>query len=511
MIRLLLILVAACAIAAGVAWIADRQGELLFVIDHYEVRTSAAVAIAALILFALAIGFGVRVIIAILATPGVVGDWSLARRARRGHEALSRGLVAAAAGDPAEARREADKAQKLLGAPPLALLLRAQASQLDGDEAGQSAAYRAMLDHPDTEFLGLRGLFMQAMRRGDTAQATALATRAHVLKPRALWAANALFDLYSAQRNWISARTVLGDLAAARLIESGVMRRRRAVLMAAEALEEEARGRGENALALALDALSLSPGLAAVAVLAASKLAAQGRAWRAQDIVEAAWAQSPHPDLATAYALIKPDEDADARARRMINLAHLNRDHFESRMLEAEQAVALGKWSEARRVLAPLARDFASTRVCAIMAEIEQGQFGDAAASHGWLARAVRAPRDAEWRCGNCSWASPRWFAVCGSCGAFDTLAWSTPGAGMVEKLAAHDEGPSSDLDVPFLREANAQEAAQTGRSVPRPAGLETGGPAKSDFIVLARPPDDPGPDGHDYEPPPRAQKGELR
>ena len=366
---------------------------------------------------------------------------------------LSRGLVAAAAGDSAEARRHARKAGSLLGAPPLALLLTAQAAQLDGDERGQMDAYHAMLEHPETEFLGLRGLFMQAMRRDDTQQAMDLAARAHALKPRAAWAANALFDLKSARRQWSDARTVLESAARAKLLDPGLARRRRAVLLTAEALDHEGRGEGELALAAALEALNLSPGLAPAAALAARRLSQAGRVWRAQDIIEAAWVQTPHPDLAGAYVAIKPDEDAETRARRLNGLAQLNRDHFESRMVVAEQAINLSHWPEARRVLAPLAQAFATTRVCALMAEIEQGERHDAATAHSWLSRAVRAPRDADWRCSNCGWNTPDWHAVCANCGAFDTLAWSAPSADSLEMMpgAAHDERLGMDFGASQL------------------------------------------------------------
>ncbi len=516
MIRLLMILVAAVLIAAGFAWIADRHGELLFTIDNYEVRTSAAAAIILAILFAAFIGFATRVVAAILSAPGALGDWSASRRARRGNEALSRGLVAAAAGDSYEARKQAEKARRLLGAPPLALLLTAQASQLEGDEEGQISAYRAMLDHPDTEFLGLRGLFMQAMRNENIDEAMKLASRAHALKPRALWATNALFDLRSAQRDWTGAKAVLDSAAKAKIMDGGLLRRRRAVLLAAEALDAEGRGDSERALSMALEALSLSPGLAPAAVLAAKKLAAQNRAWRAQDIIEAAWTQSPHPDLATAYAAIKSDEDRLAHAKRMLGLAHLNRDHFESRMLAAEQAVALKQWPEARRVLAPLARGFASTRVCALMAEIEEGEHGDATAAHGWLMRAVKAPRDAEWRCAHCGWSSPRWLAVCGHCGAFDTLAWSAPGPDAVEKISAApaDEGLAGDVNVDLLKEMKPEKPKEAG---PQPAHQTrlreqraAQGHKDEGLIILPRPPDDPGPVDDEFAPG-WAKEGEVR
>ncbi len=516
MIRLLMILVAAVLIAAGFAWIADRHGELLFTIDDYEVRTTAAAAIILAILFAAFIGFATRVVAAILSAPGALGDWSASRRTRRGNEALSRGLVAAAAGDSYEARKQAEKARRLLGAPPLALLLAAQASQLEGDEDGQISAYRAMLDHPDTEFLGLRGLFMQAMRNENIDEAMKLASRAHALKPRAVWAINALFDLRSAQRDWAGAKAVLDSAAKAKIMDSGLLRRRRAVLLAAESLDAEGRGDGERALSMALEALSLSPGLAPAAVLAARKLAAQNRAWRAQDIIEAAWTQSPHPDLATAYAAIKSDEDRLAHAKRMLGLAHLNRDHFESRMLAAEQAVALKQWPEARRVLAPLARGFASTRVCALMAEIEEGEHGDATAAHAWLMRAVKAPRDAEWRCAHCGWSSSRWLAVCGHCGAFDTLAWSAPGPDAVEKIAGVPAGeePAADVNAEFLKEIKPEKPPEPASQPAHQTRLREQRAAQSHkdegLIVLPRPPDDPGPVDDEFAPG-WVKEGEVR
>jgi HemY protein len=516
MIRLLTILFCAALVAGGIVWIADRQGDLIFTVDGYELRTSASIAIGFAILFAALSAFVARVAALLLGGPGAFGRWTASRRATRGNEALSRGLVAAAAGDSAEARRHARKAGSLLGAPPLALLLTAQAAQLDGDERGQFDAYRAMLEHPETEFLGLRGLFMQATRCEDSEQAMEFAARAHALKPRAAWAANALFDLKSARRQWSDAKVVLESAARAKLLDPGVARRRRAVLLTAEALDHEGRGEGERALAAALEALNLSPRLAPAAALAAHKLAQAGRAWRAQDIVEAAWAQTPHPDLASAYAAIRPDEDVETRARRLNGLAQLNRDHFESRMVEAEQAINLARWAEARRVLAPLAQAFATTRVCALMAEIEQGERHDAAAAHSWLSRAVRAPRDADWRCGNCGWNTPDWHAVCGNCGAFDTLAWSAPAADTLEMMpgGAHDERLGMDSTPPSFLQAPGEigENADTVRPPSRTPWRKDGnemGDAGLGFVVLSRPPDDPGPGGHDFDPEPVAARGE--
>lgn len=513
--RLFVFLLVAAAIAFGVAWIANRQGELTYVIDGYALTMSAGVAIGLALLFALLVIFLTRLSTVLMSGPGALGRWSSARRTRRGQDALSRGLVAAAAGDAAEARRQAKRAQGSLAGSPLGLLLTAQTAHLDGDDQGQRTAYRAMLEHPETEFLGLRGLFMEAMRRDDGEEAVKLAARAHALKPRAAWAANALFDLRSARGEWREAKDALENAQRAKLIEPDVARRRKAVLLTAEALDAEAQN-PDHALSLAVAALDLSPALAPAAALAARKLAAEGRAWRAQDVVEAAWAQNPHPDLAVAYAAIKPDETPQERAERLIGLAHLKRDHFESRMLEAEQAVTLANWSEARRVLAPLASGFASARVCTLMAEIEQGQRQDAAAAHGWLERAVRAPRDAEWCCESCGWSTPRWQAVCDRCGAFDTLSWTAPATGKLQTYAPDDFGDEGHGYGGDVIEAEAEhEAAKAVAPPSAPPKPETPKKGKlpeeeggSGFVVLPRAPDDPGPDGGDFESGPPTKGG---
>ena len=483
MIRLLRILLGAGAVAAIIAWIADRQGELVFTIDSYEIHMGAPVAIGLAVFFTIVVIVLARLVTTLITSPGSIGAWFNARRLRRGNDALSRGLIAVAAGDVLEARRYSDRARGLLGSHPLALLLHAQAASLDGDASAQRHAYRAMLTHEDTELLGLRGLFSLAAREKRHDQALTLASRAHALKPRAPWAAEALFDLRAGRGEWTEARTVLEAAADAKLVDNDVVRRRRAVLLTAEALDADRRGESDKAMELAESALALAPELAPAAVLAARRLAAAGKIWRAQGVVEACWAQSPHPDLAEVYASIKPDESYEQRAKRLAGLAHLNRDHFESRVLEAEEAVQLKNWSEARRLLAPVAHEAASARVCALMAEIEEGENADATAAHAWLSRAARASRDAEWRCAGCGATQADWRPVCHACGSFDSLNWFapvTPGA----------DTPEVKFSLPPVPARLQQNGAPDLANYPeKRAGL----------VTLPRPPDDPGPYGVDF------------
>ena len=84
---------------------------------------------------------------------------------------------------PPPASRRA--APTLVDDRPLVTLLSAQAAQLDGDEQAAAKFFQAMSEKPETAFLGVRGLLVQAMRREDWDQALTLARRAYRLDPKA--------------------------------------------------------------------------------------------------------------------------------------------------------------------------------------------------------------------------------------------------------------------------------------------------------------------------------------
>src|SRR5262249_34033442 len=155
--------------------------------------------------------------------------------------------------------------------------------------------------------------------------------------------------------------------------------------LAAEAQAMLAQDR-TRALTLSEEAVRLSPALTSAASLAARLLGEDGRSWRAQAIIENAWAQAPHPDLAAAYAKLKPEESPRERASRLMGLAERNAPHIESRLLTAQQWLALKDWTQARAALADLPERTPSARVAALMAEIAQG-LGLAGEMHYWLDR----------------------------------------------------------------------------------------------------------------------------
>ena len=154
-------------VALGVAWFADRPGEVVLTWQGWQVTTSlmvAAVAFFALFAVALLVWSILRFL---LRSPQRVADYLEERRQLRGWRAISRGLIAVGTGNALLAQRSSVEAKKLLAAEPLALLLSAQAAQLNGDAKGADNDFRTMLAHDETKLLGLHGLFVEAQRRAE--------------------------------------------------------------------------------------------------------------------------------------------------------------------------------------------------------------------------------------------------------------------------------------------------------------------------------------------------------
>ena len=168
MVRVILFLLAIAALATGLSWLADRPGDLVLNWEGYEVQTTVfrAVVIFSAI-FALSV-FVFSISRQIWQSPAAVGHYLSRRRQKRGLDALSSGMIAIGAGDRSTATRYAIQARRSLPNEPLTHLLRAQAAQLSGDKATARRIFEAMLGSPDTEQLGLRGLFLEAEHEGET-------------------------------------------------------------------------------------------------------------------------------------------------------------------------------------------------------------------------------------------------------------------------------------------------------------------------------------------------------
>jgi HemY protein len=488
------------ALLSGVViWLADNPGTVTVLWRGYEIRTSFVTGLFAVSLTTFFVLLGYRLFATFMKSPAGFTSFLAARKRRKGYEALSKGLVAIAAGDAREGTLYAAQARKLLDEPAMTLLLGAQAAQLNGDAQGATKLFEEMREFSETEFLGLRGLYVQADRAGDKKAALFYAEKAFQLRPKTRWAADATFSLQVAAHDFAAATQTLDKMLGAKLVTRDVGRRRRAVLLTAEAMAMEAAGEEIGlVLSRASEASELEPQFAPSVALTARLMAANGQMRKASRLIERAWAGTPHPVLADVYLTLDASERAFDRLRRVKGLVARKPGAGESQMVLARAALAARDFETARSALEPLLDEAPSQTVCALMAELESASpsaSGGRDIAREWLTRALHARPDPCWIA--TGYQSNEWVAVVPETGAFDALVWQAPvGRSGVRPALVPLEAEldlSGDAQIAQAPDTDQTPQEDDNHVVTEEAPVHTNVP---EHIVVA--PDDPGPEGAD-------------
>lgn len=414
MLKVILFLLIGCVIVA-VAWLlAGIPGHVVASIGAYTIETSTPVAILVLVILVVMILILLRAVRGILAVPRAGASWRRRHRLALGERAVTRALVALAAGEAAAARKEARRARYLHGDSSQTLLLVAEAARLSGREDEAEEAFRALIKQKDAGFLGLRGLLRQAIDRHDWSEALIIAKQAEVAHPGTAWLRQQRAELALQTENWAEALELIGPDA----------RRPTYYIAAADAESDPSR-----ALGFARQAWKQDPAFAPAALAYAGRLRAAGQEKRAQSCIEDTWKRAPHPDLAAFALALEPDKLSRARAAK--RLVAGNPTHPESRLLLARVALDAGLTGEARHQVEIAEKEgMRQRRLCLLLAEIEEQERGDTEtgrlAQRDALRRAATAEPDPHWQCTACHTDHVVWHSKCNTCGGVGTVQWSS-------------------------------------------------------------------------------------
>ncbi|TPW27758.1 heme biosynthesis protein HemY [Pararhizobium mangrovi] len=460
MVRLLIFVIVVLAIGSGFAWLADRPGDLLITWQGREIEMSLTVGIALVLVAVVVILLLAWLVRALLASPHRIRRGMRNRRRDRGYAALSRGLIAAGAGDAVTARKMNKRSQTLIEADrePLIHLLEAQTALIEGNHDAARAKFEEMAERKETRELGLRGLYLEARRLGSEEAAHQYADRAVEAAPQLPWAAEASLEYRSREKDWDGAIRLLDKQRDAKIVKREDADRLKAVLLTARAMERidrephEARSDAEKAVKLA-------PTLVPAAVIAARACFRDNHLRRGMRTIEKCWKDTPHPELAEAYVFARQGDSARDRLRRAERLESVRPDHVESSIALAHAALDAQEFSKAREKAEEAARVDGRESVYLLLADIEEAETGDQGRVRHWLGQAVRANRDPAWTADG--YVAEHWAPVSPVTGKLDAFEWRVP----VEQLhGAIAEGHTG-------RESEAEHAIRTLPPVSEPAG----------------------------------------
>jgi HemY protein len=501
MVRILVFLFAIGLLGLGLGLLIEQPGALSLTWLGYHIDTSPVVGLSIVALTAIASWGLVRFLFNI---PTLYSLTTRARKRARGQEALTRGILAAGAGDVHRAQKASQEAKRLLPHEPLTLLLDAQAAQLTGDRVRAERAFRLMAERPETKLLGLRGLHAENLRRGDLDEAHSNALQAQQILPLA-WSGQAVLDRHTSQNDWEAARLCVAQNLRAKVVDAATAKRQKAVIDTAIAMDCELSD-PERAIKLLRAAIKKAPDLVPATALLSRLLSNKGGMRAASKLIEAAYAKSPHPDLAQAYIDMRHGDSSADRLLRAKNLARFAPGDPESAMMVATAALGARAFDTARQSMAPLIAEGQrpTARMCLIMAEIEDLEHDAQGLVREWLSRGSRAPRDAAWVADG-FW-SENWAPVSPVTGKLDAFRWQQPKEGLTGPIEAPPPAyePPPPPAPPLAVESAPESAPRVEEGAPADAPVlateekpaEPRSPSSPQPVVfpLPSPPDDPGP-----------------
>jgi len=424
MIRVFLFFAVLFVFALGFAWMADLPGVISISWQGYIwEKPPVVVAVMAGLAF-VALLFVVWLVLAILRSPRIATRFFQRRRRDKGYDALSHGLIALGTGNAKAARRFGLEADKLLNNEPAARLLLAQTAQLAGRNDEARGRFEAMLANPETKALGLHGLYVEAENEGEPVAARHYAEEAANLSANLEWAGKAVLGYQAVASDWEAAIATLERNYGAKMLDKKTYRRQRAVLLTARAIQLED-NEPDRAFGLAKEAHGLAHGLVPASVLAARLATRRGDFRKASKFLETTWRLSPHPDVADAYAHVRPGDSAVDRVKRIKALTTMRANTSAGAMALARAAIEAREFDEAREQLKKVLRSEPVRGAFLMMAELEETEHGDRGRMRDWLARAVRAPLDPAWVADGV--VSRDWAPVSPVTGRIDAFEWTTP------------------------------------------------------------------------------------
>jgi HemY protein len=483
--RVLILLLIIAVIATVAAWMTETPGTITLVWRDWRIDTSVAV-----ILVLIAVLIAICAVVYqiwrwIRRMPGSVRGRREGRLREQGYLALTRGMVAIAAGDSEEAKRQAKRANEILDRPPGALLIGAQAAQMEKKPGVARKFYDAMIEKPETELLGLRGLITLADQSGDDEAALGLAERARKLSPDAPWLLSRLFQLQLRNHKWEEAEETARAAIDFQTLKPEDGKRQDATLLIQLSLMAEQEGDRVLATDRARKALKIDPDLSPAAAQLAHLLITDGKQRQAKRLIEEVWSRGPHPVLGAQYLQLADEGGKLKRVKAAETLARLAPEHRESHILVARAALDAGLWGQARKYLNDGA-DTADGKLpdagfCRLFAELEQAENGDAAAARDWLAKVAEAPREPAWLCNDCGAIVQDWAALCGHCSTFDSLRWTSPPRVMA--LAKNDpkkadDDPTETTDTTATEPDPTAASGEEGKENKGPLSLNAPGSA---------------------------------
>lgn len=437
-------------VTSAAIWLATQPGSVSMSLMGYHVTLDIGVFFISLVVVVLLILFLWRVVKAMFSVPSTIAKYREEDKRKKGFRALTRGLVAVAAGDVKGATKFSKQTKSLLpDQNGLPVLLEAQAARLRGEEGLAQNRFEHLMEDKDTAFLGVRGLLKSALEEGDIVRALEFVRKAEKIYPKQGWVIQSVYDLEIKNGLWSDAiKTGKKALKYNVLLREKIISDRVAIYLMRFDYEAD---KGETKLALKdlEQAYKLNPYFVPTVTRLAEYYISKKKNRKAVSIVEKAWKKNPHPELVSLWDALTPKNNGKNSAKILKWYEHLialNPDSAEGQMAAAHAAMDLGYWGEAKAYLMVAEKIYPSARLFRLRAIVEQNSTHNEDAIHELMEKASEALPDKSWICSETGLTYSEWSAIAMPHESFNTIIWDYPGAVRVTQKSLMSESRPTAL-----------------------------------------------------------------
>ena len=420
MFKLLLYSVLVIFLSLIAGWVGTKPGSVQVYWLGYDISTSVSVAFILILILIFVSLIIYNIILSAVKTKNKIKSNIISKREDRSINSLSRGIVALISGDGEMAEKLSNDTKsipKILS--PLKILLSAHSAHLNNNKKTATLFFEEMLDHKDLEFLGLRGLMLQAKSEKEKIK---YARRAYLINPKSNWVFNNLFKLEARLGNWREVEQILRNSKKYGVVNGLNIDRKISISMF-----EQAKQYNQDDYIAKLkkysEAYEITGDIVPLAFELSRLYLDRGKVRKANRVIEKSWKLNPHPDLFKLFKSIHKFDSREKFLRRIIKISEsLDSSNIEVCLSKAEAFYLSKDFNSARSLLKILIEKVPDKRAYTMMAEIEEKEKGPLA-SKSWHEEKERLLLPL-WICDSCDFSNNFWLPFCSKCSSFDSFTW---------------------------------------------------------------------------------------
>ncbi len=420
MFRLFIISITLIFVSLIAGWVGSKPGTVEVSWLGYNVFSSVPIAIIFLLVLFFSLIASYKIFSYLMSAKNNIKNNILIRREDKSLDSLNKGIVALISGDGQSAEKFSNKTENIpKNLLPLKLLLSAHSAHLNKNNKGASKYFEQMLDYKDLEFLGLRGLMLQAKSE---LQKIKYARRAYSINPNSEWILSNLFKLEIKSGNWRESEKILKICKQKNIYYFKNLDHKISISIFQQAInfnDEEKIAKSKRLV----EAFNLSKNIIPLSVCLAKDYLNNNRPRKAIKVIEGSWSSKPHPDLFNLYKKIFKDENPGKFLRRTLRLCESQKkDNPEVCIVQAESYFFAGDHSKARKILTSVIENQVDKRAIDLIIKIDDKDNGPFSEKK-WASN-YKISKLPTWVCQICDFSFSLWLPLCKKCDAFDSFVW---------------------------------------------------------------------------------------